>query len=128
MTDEHARLYVHMELTLTTEQKEVKVMRPQGVYSCWHVAGIAGLTALLVSVAMSNSGFFYVGFIDLFGVGREDASWPSSAYSAVTQLGGTLILAYVRIPSILFHSSLLSTSSSSLFLHFHHKTLDGFVQ
>ncbi|CAN7939792.1 unnamed protein product, partial [Ixodes hexagonus] len=60
-----------------------------GVDSCWHVAALAFLTVFLVTVAISNSGFFYVGFMKEFDVNREAASWPSNVITALSHLSGT---------------------------------------
>uniref|UniRef100_A0A1S4LLF8 Uncharacterized protein n=2 Tax=Ixodes scapularis TaxID=6945 RepID=A0A1S4LLF8_IXOSC len=57
----------------------------------WHVAALGFLTAFLVSTTMSNSGFFYVGFMEEFGVNRESATWPRSVASALCLSSGFLV-------------------------------------
>ncbi|KAG0425168.1 hypothetical protein HPB47_027634 [Ixodes persulcatus] len=65
--------------------------RQPGVDSCWHVAVLAGLVAFIVTTSHAASGFFYVGFMDEFGVDREAASWPSNAITALSHLSGILL-------------------------------------
>ncbi|XP_054923569.2 monocarboxylate transporter 9-like isoform X1 [Dermacentor andersoni] len=57
----------------------------------WGVAGAASLTAFFTVVMMMNSGFFYVSFIEEFGVDREAASWPASVMSIVSHSSGLLV-------------------------------------
>ncbi|XP_065286620.1 monocarboxylate transporter 9-like isoform X1 [Dermacentor albipictus] len=57
----------------------------------WGVAGAASLTAFFTVVMMMNSGFFYVSFIEEFGVDRQAASWPASVMSIVSHSSGLLV-------------------------------------
>ncbi|CAN7986403.1 unnamed protein product, partial [Ixodes pacificus] len=67
--------------------------RQLGVDSCWHVAVLSGLAAFIVTTSHAASGFFYVGFMDEFGVDRKAASWPSNAITALSHLSGILLAA-----------------------------------
>ncbi|XP_075746594.1 uncharacterized protein LOC119185015 isoform X2 [Rhipicephalus microplus] len=66
----------------------------------WDVAGAASLTALFTTVMMMNSGFFYVSFIEEFGVTREAASWPASVMSVVSHSSGLLVSCLQRHLSV----------------------------
>ncbi|XP_072143003.1 monocarboxylate transporter 9-like [Dermacentor andersoni] len=57
----------------------------------WGVAGAAALTAFFTVVMAMNSGFFYVSFIEEFGVDRKAASWPTSVMSIVAHSSGLLV-------------------------------------
>ncbi|KAM7293249.1 monocarboxylate transporter 2-like [Ixodes scapularis] len=67
-----------------------------GVDSCWHIAALGFLTAFLVTVTMSNSTFFYVGFIEEFDVNRESAAWPRSVITVIGQLSGLALATLQR--------------------------------
>ncbi|KAM7293255.1 monocarboxylate transporter 2 [Ixodes scapularis] len=67
---------------------EITKKNEPGIDSCWHIAALGFLTAFLVPVTMSNSTFFYVGFIEEFDVNRESASWPRSVLTVLAQLSG----------------------------------------
>uniref|UniRef100_A0A090XCP6 Putative monocarboxylate transporter n=1 Tax=Ixodes ricinus TaxID=34613 RepID=A0A090XCP6_IXORI len=66
-------------------------MTKNGVDSSWHVVLITFLAVLVTSVALKNSGFIYVGFMEEFGIDRESASWPSSALGAAIHGGGVFV-------------------------------------
>ncbi|EEC15024.1 monocarboxylate transporter, putative [Ixodes scapularis] len=66
-------------------------MTKNGVDGSWHVALITFLTVLVTTVALKNSGFIYVGFMQEFGIDRESASWPSSALGAAIHGGGVFV-------------------------------------
>ncbi|KAH7959622.1 hypothetical protein HPB49_012544 [Dermacentor silvarum] len=57
----------------------------------WSVAGTACVTAFFTVVMMTNSGFFYVSFMEEFHVDRESASWPASVVSVVAHSSGLLV-------------------------------------
>ncbi|KAH7959737.1 hypothetical protein HPB49_013347 [Dermacentor silvarum] len=57
----------------------------------WGVAGAASVTAFFTVVMMMNSGFFYVSFMEEFGVDREAASWPASVMSILAHSSGLLV-------------------------------------
>ncbi|CAN8015715.1 unnamed protein product, partial [Ixodes persulcatus] len=66
----------------------------------WHVAALGFLTSFLVSATMSNSGFFYVGFMEEFDVNRKSATWPRSVASALCLLSGFLVAPLQRKVSL----------------------------
>ncbi|KAH7956760.1 hypothetical protein HPB52_012545 [Rhipicephalus sanguineus] len=66
----------------------------------WGVAAAASLTALFTVVMMMNSGFFYVSFIEEYGVTREAASWPISVMSVVSHSSGLLVSWFQRHLSV----------------------------
>lgn len=66
-------------------------MNKNGVDNSWHVAIITFLTVLVTTVALKNSGFIYVGFMEEFGIDRELASWPSSALGAAIHAAGVVV-------------------------------------
>ncbi|XP_040074429.1 LOW QUALITY PROTEIN: monocarboxylate transporter 6-like [Ixodes scapularis] len=70
------------------------------VDSCWHVAALGFLEAFLVSVIISNSGFFYVGLMEEFDVNRESATWPRSVTSSLFLLSGCLMAPLQRKMSL----------------------------
>lgn len=49
------------------------------------------MTAFFTVVMMTNSGFFYVSFMEEFHVDRESASWPASVVSVVAHSSGLLV-------------------------------------
>lgn len=49
-----------------------------GVDSCWHVLALAFVAQGLLSFGDRNSGFLYVGYMELFLVGRKQAIWPQT--------------------------------------------------
>lgn len=57
----------------------------------WSVATAASLAAFFTVVMITNSGFFYVSFLEEFEVDRESASWPSSVLSIVSHSSGFLV-------------------------------------
>ncbi|XP_040072664.1 monocarboxylate transporter 2-like [Ixodes scapularis] len=75
---------------------EITKKNEPGVDSCWHIAALGFLAAFLVTVTMSNSTFFYVGFIEEFDVNRESASWPRSVITVLAQLSGLALATLQR--------------------------------
>ncbi|XP_042142188.1 monocarboxylate transporter 2-like [Ixodes scapularis] len=75
---------------------EITKKNETGVDSCWHIAALGFLMAFLVTVTMSNSTFFYVGFIEEFDVNRESAAWPRSVITVIGQLSGLALATLQR--------------------------------
>ncbi|XP_077534731.1 monocarboxylate transporter 9-like isoform X2 [Haemaphysalis longicornis] len=70
-------------------------MRPitELVDRCWTVPVVAACSTLVLSMPETNSGLFYVLFMEKFGVNREAASWPKSINSAAKHFMGFVIAA-----------------------------------
>ncbi|KAM7311854.1 putative monocarboxylate transporter [Ixodes scapularis] len=62
-----------------------------GLDRCWHIPIIAALAMLAASIGRQNSGFFYVGLMEVFSINRSDASWPNSVASVLINLSGILL-------------------------------------
>ncbi|XP_042146118.1 monocarboxylate transporter 11 [Ixodes scapularis] len=78
----------------TTRQKLVKEAHNGSSHRldrCWHIPIIAALAMLAASIGRQNSGFFYVGLMEVFSVNRSDASWPNSVTSLLINLAGILV-------------------------------------
>lgn len=58
------------------------------VDTCWWILIPAGLAALIAGSSTTNSGFFYVAFMDYFDISREKASWPSSFVTPIANMAG----------------------------------------
>ncbi|KAG0412468.1 hypothetical protein HPB47_010388 [Ixodes persulcatus] len=52
--------------------------RASGVDTCWHIAAVAFLAQMLLAISDRNSGFLYVGYMDMFSIERKQASWPQT--------------------------------------------------
>ncbi|KAM7311847.1 monocarboxylate transporter 13-like [Ixodes scapularis] len=77
-----------------------KVKKKPGVDSCWHVAALGFLTTFFITITVSNSSFFYLGFIQEYGVTREAATWPSSVIWVLSHLSGLPLAALQRRVSL----------------------------
>ncbi|CAN7986219.1 unnamed protein product [Ixodes pacificus] len=71
--------------------KEAQKGSSNGLDRCWHIPTIAALAMLAASIGRQNSGFFYVGFMEVFSINRSDASWPNSVTSVLINLSGILL-------------------------------------
>ncbi|KAM7312046.1 monocarboxylate transporter 12 [Ixodes scapularis] len=71
-----------------------------GVDTCWHVAALGFLVIFLGTAAQSNSAFFYVGFMEQFGVNREIATWPGSIGTAFSHLAAIFVALFQRKVSL----------------------------
>lgn len=56
--------------------------------SYWHATVVGFAIVTLTSASLTNSGFFYVCLMELFGIDRERASWPSSVITILINLVG----------------------------------------
>ncbi|CAN7995563.1 unnamed protein product [Ixodes hexagonus] len=73
----------------TSRKQEKSVDRP-GLDRYWHIPVVAAFAMLAASIGKQNSGFFYVGLMKMFDVGRSDASWPNSVTYVLINLSGIL--------------------------------------
>ncbi|KAM7311983.1 putative monocarboxylate transporter [Ixodes scapularis] len=71
--------------------KEAQNGSSDGLDRCWHIPVIAALAMLAASIGRQNSGFFYVGFMEVFSINRSDASWPNSVTSVLINLSPALV-------------------------------------
>lgn len=68
-----------------------------GVDTCWSVAVIAALNSFIATVAISNSGFIFVGLMSTLGVDREGASWPASVMAFAFELSGKVLCEQLHV-------------------------------
>lgn len=71
-----------MATELTSLRKNTRGHGEDGVDTSWHKAVFALLSIASSTAALKNSGFFYVGFMNEFGIERGRASLPSSILSS----------------------------------------------
>lgn len=77
-----------MATELTSLRKNTRGHGEDGVDTSWHKAVFALLSIASSTAALKNSGFFYVGFMNEFGIERGRASLPSSILSSSVHASG----------------------------------------
>ncbi|CAN8004833.1 unnamed protein product [Ixodes hexagonus] len=61
-----------------TQRKRRRQSQASGVDACWHIAAVAFLAQMVLSISDRNSGFFYVGYMEMFSIERRQAIWPQT--------------------------------------------------
>lgn len=79
-----------------------------GVDRCWHIAILGFILMTLVTGIMVNVGFFYVFFMEDFGIDRETASWPSTVLTLMSKLACKWVKKYK------YHSCVLCAANSQI--------------
>lgn len=77
---------------------------------CWTVPFVAACSTFLFAIPHTNSGLFYIFFMDKFGITREIASWPKTVVWAITPFMGFTIAAVqdkVSLPNMILASAVL---------------------
>lgn len=69
----------------TPTQKTNSKRRRNGLDTCWHIPVLGFMVFFIGSAMQTNFGFYYVCFMDDFGVNREAASWPATMASVTAK-------------------------------------------
>lgn len=77
-----------MVVEATPLNEKVRGRKVDAVDTCWHKAVFAFFSIAFATAALKNSGFFYVGFMNEFGIDRGRASRPSSILSSTIHGSG----------------------------------------
>ncbi|XP_077551461.1 monocarboxylate transporter 12-like [Haemaphysalis longicornis] len=73
---------------------------PDRIDGRWDIAIAASLAAFFGNATSRCSGWFYVAFMEYFGVDRQAASWPNSVLTIMFRSSGFFIAALQRCTSL----------------------------